>query len=251
MNQRSCSDFLLYKGPIRAVLLDVDGTLYHQRPLQCLMALELSTLPIANRSFTSAYRICHALAHFRRVREELRGLCQPEPCLAHLQYSEVARQVGMEPANIEAIVCEWMLQRPLKYLTMCRRRGIVQFFSFLKERRIQIGVFSDHPVIEKVSTLGLSPWVSVALCATDPEIDAFKPHPKGFLHACALWGLPPEAVLYVGDRVEVDAVGAASAGMPCAILCSRGGIRHQMPLSHPYLSCTSFKDLQHFLTAIV
>jgi HAD superfamily hydrolase (TIGR01549 family) len=251
MNQRSCSDFLLCKGPIRAVLLDVDGTLYHQRPLQCLMAFELSTLPIANRSFISAYRIWQALAHFRRVREELRDLCQPEPCLAHLQHSEVARQVGMESANIEAIVCEWMVQRPLKYLTMCRRRGVVQFCSFLRERGIQIGVFSDHPVIEKVSTLGLSPWVSVALCATDPAIDAFKPHPKGFLRACALWGLPPEEVLYVGDRIEIDAVGAASAGMPCAILCGRRGRRHHRPVSQPYLSCTSFTDLQHFLAAIV
>ena len=251
MNQQRRSDFSLFNGQIRAVLLDVDGTLYHQRPLQCLMVLELSTLPIVSRSFTSAYRIWHSLENFRRVREELRGLCRTEPCLAQLQYSEVARQLGMEPADIEAIVCEWMLQRPLKYLTICRRREIVQFFSFLKDRRMQIGVFSDHPVVEKLSTLGLSPWVSVTLCATDPEIDAFKPHPKGFLHACALWGLPPEEVLYVGDRVEVDAVGAASAGMPCAILRSRGGTRHHTPLSCPYLSCTSFKDLQHLLAAIV
>jgi FMN phosphatase YigB (HAD superfamily) len=42
--------------------------------------------------------------------------------------------------------------------------------------------------------------MSLALCATSPEINAFKPHPKGFLHACALWGLPPEEVLYIGDR---------------------------------------------------
>jgi len=251
MNQQRWSDFPLNNTKIRAVLLDVDGTLYYQRPLQCLMALELSTFPIINRSSTSAYHIWRSLAYFRRVREELRGLYHPEPCLAQLQYREVARQLGMEPADIEAIVSEWMFQRPLKYLTMCRRRGIVEFFAFLQDRRVQIGVFSDYPVFEKVSTLGLWQWVSVAICATDPEIDAFKPHPKGFLHACALWGLPPEEVLYIGDRVEVDAVGAASAGMSCAVLCGRGGIRHQMALSHPYLRCTYLKDLQHFLTATI
>jgi HAD superfamily hydrolase (TIGR01549 family) len=250
INQQGYSAFFTDKRKVRAVLLDVDGTLYHQLPLRYLMALELSTLPFAMRSFTSAYRIWRSLAYFRWVREELRGLRQPESCLAELQYTEVARQVGMAPEDIEEIVSEWMLWRPLKYLTICRRRNIAKFFSFLGDKGMQIGVFSDYPVIEKISSLGLSPWVSVALCATDPEIDALKPHPKGFLRACALWGLLPEEVLYVGDRPEVDAIGAASAGMPCAILCSRGGALHQMSPSRPYLSCTSFNDLQHFLTTI-
>jgi HAD superfamily hydrolase (TIGR01549 family) len=237
---------------IRAVLLDVDGTLYHQRPMQGLMALELSTLPVMHQSFTTTYQIWQALAQFRRVREDLRGIHQTEPCLRQRQYREVARQVGMQPAKIEAIVCEWMMQRPLKYLRLCQRRGILPFCAFLQERSIQIGVFSDYPVREKVSILGLSPWLSVALCATDPEINAFKPHPRGFLHACALWGFPPEEVLYVGDRVEVDAAGATSVGMSCVILCRRRRRHYRLARSGPpYLGCTSFRELQHLLSATI
>jgi FMN phosphatase YigB (HAD superfamily) len=35
------------------------------------------------------------------------------------------------------------------------------------------------------------------------------------------WGLDPSEVLYVGDRIDVDAPGARAAGMPCAVLTTR------------------------------
>jgi putative hydrolase of the HAD superfamily len=49
-------------------------------------------------------------------------------------------------------------------------------------------------------------------------VNAFKPHPRGFLAACEGWGWSPHEVVYVGDRCEVDAMGAAAAGMPCVII---------------------------------
>jgi hypothetical protein len=45
---------------------------------------------------------------------------------------------------------------------------------------MQVGVFSDYPVIDKLKALDLLDRIPVALCATDPAINAFKPHPKGF-----------------------------------------------------------------------
>jgi FMN phosphatase YigB (HAD superfamily) len=113
---------------------------------------------------------------------------------------ETARRAGNDQVQIESVVIEWIHQRPLKYLRLCRRRGLEAFLTFLESKGIQVGVFSDYPVLDKLQALGLAERMSLALCATDPEINAFKPHPKGFLHACALWGLPPEEVLYIGDR---------------------------------------------------
>jgi FMN phosphatase YigB (HAD superfamily) len=231
--------------------LDVDGTLYHQKRLRCLMALELSTLPCTMLSFDSASRIWRSLAQYRRVREELRGLGRPEQRLAQLQYVEAAKRIGGEPGSIETLVSEWVMQRPLKYLKICRRRGIEAFCAFLAGKAIQIGVFSDYPVAEKIAGLGLSRWISVALCATDPEINAFKPHSAGFLRACSIWGLSPDEVLYVGDRAEVDAVGAAWAGMPCAILGRGAGASMHSPSPHTYLSCTSFAELRHLLAPLI
>ena len=66
---------------------------------------------------------------------------------------------------------------------------------------------------------------------SDPEIDAFKPSPRGFLRACELWDLEPADVLFVGDRPEVDAAGAAAAGMPCVIIGSAEAGLHGMNYS--------------------
>src|SRR5215813_14173505 len=98
--------------------------------------------------------------------------------------------------------------------------------------------------MDKLKSLGVADRMSVALCATDPEINAFKPHPTGFLHACALWGLRPEEVLYVGDRPEVDAVGALNAGMPCVILSQRARRARQREASSTYTTFASFAGLQ-------
>ena len=62
---------------IRAVLLDMDGTLYDQRPLRSLMAFELMTLPLRLRSMSSAMTRLRILRHFRKIREDLRHLGQP------------------------------------------------------------------------------------------------------------------------------------------------------------------------------
>jgi FMN phosphatase YigB (HAD superfamily) len=60
-----------------------------------------------------------------------------------------------------------------------------------------------------------------SVCASDPAIGAFKPNPRGYLQACAIWRLSPDQVVFVGDRADVDAAGAAAAGMPCVIIGRR------------------------------
>ena len=81
-----------------------------------------------------------------------------------------------------------------------------------------MGVLSDYPAEAKLRALGLAGRFSLVLCATDPEVGAFKPNPRGFLRACERWQIARGDVLVVGDRVDVDAAGAAAAGMPCVII---------------------------------
>lgn len=236
----------MFDRSVRAVLLDVDGTLYHQNALRAFMALELATLPLAKFSYRSAARVWKIVRIFRRVREELRDLGAPLESLAELQYVQTAKQTGVDPAAVEKTVAEWIVWRPLKYLRLCRRRGVEEFFTFLRERNVPIGAFSDYPVVEKLSALQLSNFIAPALCATDPDINAFKPHPKGFLHASEIWGLSPNEILYVGDRHAVDAIGAAAAGMPCAILNWKARLKDPKDL-HTCFTVSSFKELRHVL----
>lgn len=231
----------------RAVLLDVDGTLYYQERLRLLMALELSLLPLTRLSYRTASQTWRVLRIFRNVREQLRHGLAPEVCLDRWQYSAAAQQAALAPALVERLVLEWFYQRPLKYMPLCRRRGLGAFLTFLQQRQLRIGVFSDYPVMEKLASLGIAETMSVTLCATDPAINAFKPSAAGFRHACTLWGVRPQEVLYVGDRPEVDAAGAANAGMPCAILAPVVSRRLRRHRHDTYRTFASFPALQHAL----
>jgi hypothetical protein len=117
----------LATGPIRAVLLDVDGTLYYQQRLRSCMACELCMLPVIQRSCSAACDIWRVLSMFRRVRESLRNVGEADVCLAQWQYIAAAQRIGWQPAVLENLVVDWLYQRPLKYLRFCRRRGLEAF----------------------------------------------------------------------------------------------------------------------------
>jgi HAD superfamily hydrolase (TIGR01549 family) len=208
---------------VRGVLFDVDGTLYHQRRLRLCMGAELAALPLTLGP--SCARVIRVLKTYRRVHEELRALGRCDSPLAALQVSRTALRENVAAPEVEAAVVEWMNQRPLKYLRWCRRRGLVALLARLQQRGTRLGVLSDYPAREKLAALGVEEFFSPVLCTTDREINALKPHPRGFLRACELWQLSPEEVLYVGDRSEVDAAGALAAGVGCAVFTS-GHERH-------------------------
>src|SRR4029453_17483833 len=122
----------------------------------------------------------------------------------------------------EATVDEWMVRRPLKYLKWCRRAGLLELLGTLSARGLQLGVLSDYAPEPKLDALEASRYFSLAICTTTSEINALKPHPRGFWRACDMWGLRPEEVMYVGDRPDVDGEGAMAAGLGCVIIQGRG-----------------------------
>ncbi len=231
---------------VRAVLFDLDGTLYYQLPLRILMGLELSTLPANLGSLEKTRSVLKTLKQFRSMREELRHLGNPSNLLDELQYHQVAAAIGVEATEVKRIVCEWMYHRPLKYLRWCRRKGVVPFCAEAQRREIKLGVFSDYPAQEKLKALDLDSYIQLVLCSTNKEINAFKPHPRGYLRACEQWGLQPHEVLYVGDRPEVDAKGAAAAGMRCMIVS--GILDQKSRESNQSENFSSFRGLQQLLS---
>lgn len=201
---------------LRAVLWDLDGTLYHQAPMRRRMLLELARAPLLEGF--GARRTLRRLKTFRRVREELRERGRCEEPLERLQYEEPARRLGDDAGALERTVAEWMHRKPLRHLEHCRRAGLRALLAQLAEHGLHLGVFSDYPADAKLIALGLDEFFGLTLCATDSEVNAFKPHPRGFLRACELWEVEPGEVLYVGDRDDVDGAGARAAGMPVCIV---------------------------------
>jgi HAD superfamily hydrolase (TIGR01549 family) len=205
-------------GRVRAVLFDLDGTLYRQRPMRALMALELATLAI--RHPLQAPVTWRVLAEFRRAQEALRD--QDIRRGAAIEQLELtARRTGLSVDQVDALVAEWMIERPLKYLAHCQAAGLDALLDFLSRRGIKVGVFSDYPPERKLKALGVAGRFSVLVCSADPEVGRFKPHPRGFLVAAARWQIDPSEILVVGDRHDADAAGARAAGMPCVIIGGR------------------------------
>jgi HAD superfamily hydrolase (TIGR01549 family) len=205
---------------VAAALLDVDGTLYHQPLLRLFMLGELLASPIRLCSFRRAWSIIRIISAFRKVREELRLVTPGSVCLQELQFELTASRTGVSCEEAAAVIDEWIFTRPLKYLRVCRRAGLAAAIDDLQAAGIRLGVFSDYPVFDKLRALGVEHRFSPCLSATDPEVNAFKPDPKGFLYACDIFGLQPAEVVYVGDRPDVDAEGAVAAGLSCVIISS-------------------------------
>jgi HAD superfamily hydrolase (TIGR01549 family) len=206
-------------GRILAVLFDLDGTLYHQGRLRALMAMEMASLPLYRP--LAAWREMATVSAYRRALERLRRTELAVPLTPTHQVQTTSRDTGVPDDIVQSIAAEWMISRPLKYLRWCQASGLRDLLAFLDGRGLRVGVFSDYPVEAKLAALGLAARFSPVLCATDPEIGALKPHPRGFLQACRVWQLPPQEVLMVGDRLDLDAAGAAAADMPCVIVRRR------------------------------
>ncbi|AOP49596.1 HAD family hydrolase [Streptomyces lydicus] len=72
----------------------------------------------------------------------------------------------------------------------------------------------------KLVALGIRARFEAVLCAD--ELGHAKPAAEAFASACAALGLAAEEVVYVGDRLDIDALGARDAGL-AAVWLDRTG----------------------------
>src|SRR5262245_16322028 len=111
---------MLDRGSYDAWLIDLDGTLYHQTPVRWLMAAELLLL--------APHRI-RMVQRFRYEQEHLRG----EPPVANftqspyeVQLERTAAALQCSRESLDAVIHEWMVRRPGKWLRLFRRQGLVR-----------------------------------------------------------------------------------------------------------------------------
>ena len=109
------------------------------------------------------------------------------------------------------------------YLEVYSKRKIypevISVLNSLKNRGVRMGVVSNttNPGFMKENEMqvaGLKPYFEFAIYSSDTHYR--KPHPSIFELAIESLNLEPEEILFVGDDISLDVVGAKNVGMKSA-----------------------------------
>ena len=191
----------------RAIIFDVDGTLYDAGRLRRRMLRELIAHCLANPRRLPLLR---TLQVYRRERERLAEQEAAEIILR--QYRRPAERLGLTAEQIEQTVSPWIHQRPLRHLAPLRIPGIRRFFGRLRSAGTKIAVYSDYPAATKLEALGLD--ADLVVTATDAAVDRLKPHTAGLEMLLRKLELEPGECVLIGDRDERDGEVARRLRMP-------------------------------------
>ena len=203
---------------LKALVFDVDGTLYNQGRLRRAMLLRILRAYAAHPF--RGWQTARVLRAYRQAQEHLRA----DPVTGDISEAQIAlacERSHVDRDSVVASVNRWMEQEPLAILSRYVQPGLIEFLRMCKARGLRLAALSDYPADAKLEALGLSGLFDVVLSAQAAEINVFKPHPRGLLVTLERLGSAAGESMYIGDRVDVDAPTAEAAGVRCTILTGR------------------------------
>jgi HAD superfamily hydrolase (TIGR01549 family) len=189
---------------IKAVVFDLDGTLYdsHRLPMHLILG---------------DLRHALTLRAERRARHELAGrdFESPEALIETLFRDIAAQRKKLHPKQVE----RWYLERYMPLMVRVLRRHyqarpqVRELVTALRDRGVQVAVFSDYgTVADKLRAIRLEPELF------DQVFDALalgglKPSARTFRRVAEALQVAPSEILMVGDRLDTDGAGAQATGM--------------------------------------
>jgi putative hydrolase of the HAD superfamily len=97
---------------------------------------------------------------------------------------------------------------------MRRFDDVVPFVEAVSAAGIPVGLLTNSSLDYTSQKLELTGLAGVfAVVVTRDTLGFGKPDARAFHHACRLMGSAPPETLYVGDHLEIDAIGARNAGL--------------------------------------
>jgi HAD superfamily hydrolase (TIGR01549 family) len=225
------------KRAFKCVIFDVDGTLYQLERVRRRMRGRL--LCDCLKHPWRGYATLRILSAYRRAQEAMRTTSAEYSDIASAQLAAACAATGVSAELAAPIVEYWMERAPLDLLGASLREGTPNLLRRLKQLGFRLGVLSDYPSEAKLASLGIGHFFDVVVSAQDPEVQRFKPDPRGIEVILRHLRVNNDEALYVGDRPEVDALAARRAGVSCVIV---GGGRHTTQLfGHSRVS--NFREL--------
>src|ERR1700730_12566490 len=72
---------------------------------------------------------------------------------------------------------------------------------------------NDCPAATKLRALGMENFFEAVIFVQDPEVQLFKPDPRGLLLVLERMGMPASQALHAGGQSEIDGLAAKRAAM--------------------------------------
>ncbi|MDR1773386.1 MAG: HAD hydrolase-like protein [Clostridioides sp.] len=181
----------------KAIILDMDGTMYFQFPLRVCMACSL---------------LVYYTIHFWRIKElflikQFRGLREK----GLLKKSE-----NFVDEETKKIIDFWIYEYPLRFIRMFRDKKLIEMVNKLKLRGTMIIVYSDYYVYDKVKTIDVN--IDYCFYSGDKIVNCLKPNSSGLRNILKEIEVESCDCLFIGDRYEKDGVCAKTVGMDFIIL---------------------------------
>lgn len=198
-------------GKIRAVIFDLDNTLYAyppcqqagQRAVECYLA---RTLGISQRQVLRAWLGARHIIHQRLAKQAAshsRLLYAQEALETLTQCTPVALTLQTEKVFWNAYLQKMKL-----------RPGVLALLRFLHQRGIKVGIVSDLTTqiqLRKLIRLRLDR--SIDYMVTSEQVGVEKPHLASLRLALQKLAVMPSAALFVGDSLDRDQTVARRCGV--------------------------------------
>ena len=218
----------MIKG-IKAVAFDIDGTLYPSWRLYIRMPFFF----LKNLKFYMQYN------KVRKVMHRTAPLADFYEYQGRLLAEDLKISVEDAKDKIERISYEGLKHffkkiRPFKdaYSTV----------AALKSAGYKIGILSDFPPDQKGGIWGIRSLCDV--CVGSEEVGALKPSKYAFGMLAEKLGVRPEEILYVGNSVQYDVIGANKAGMKSAYILRGFRKLFNIPLKEATVSFRNYRELR-------
>jgi putative hydrolase of the HAD superfamily len=143
----------------------------------------------------------------------------------------IGRKNGYNLSRRQWLVFNWLWYKPLAslaYIEPDLRASLQQ----LKDMGLRLGILSNTFVGKEalnrhLEEIGVLDMFELLMYSCYHEYR--KPDKRIFLDAAAELGLPPQKILFVGDRLDTDVAGSLAAGMGCVVKKSHANEGKKLP----------------------
>ena len=189
---------------VKAIILDFDGTVYFQKPVQIYNLIRIILTICVKPRVISDIRI---LQRYRRMREKYSDLNLP---ILRVE-DDLAADVNVSVDKIRLLRDYWLIDSQSLAIQIFQRNALIRKISELQRHGVAIILWSDYPTDKKSMRLNLHPDLSI--CSEDPRIRFAKPSDEGLLYITKSLKLEKNEVILIGDRDDRDGKAASTAGI--------------------------------------